>query len=92
MLRWLIVALFFTLSLAQTDQTVEENATGGYVVDAVVDKIQKSCIFSNDKMLLKRIAFIESNNGLNDKTFRSGYYGGIWQVQLACLYSEKLLQ
>ena len=80
MFRWLIVALFFTLSLAQTDRTVEDKATGGYVVDAVVDKIQKSCIFSNDKMLLKRIALVESVNGLNDKTFRSGYFGGIWQV------------
>ncbi|PVD27457.1 hypothetical protein C0Q70_12617 [Pomacea canaliculata] len=63
-----------------TDATRVAGSTGSDVVDAVVDLIRSNCIFSEDRLLLRRIAYIESRDGTDPKTYRTGYDGGIWQV------------
>jgi len=60
------------------DLTVRENATGSAVVDAVVDLITQSCLFDNDRLMLRRIAYVETKDGASNRTFTQG--GGIWQV------------
>ena len=50
------------------------------MVDAVVIAIKRSAIFRDDKCFLRRIALVESNFGTHPYTYRTGYYGGIWQV------------
>lgn len=62
------------------DKTLEPKAHGRDVVEAVVDRIQKSNVFSDDKDYLRRVAYVESRFGDHSSTYRSGYYGGIWQV------------
>lgn len=39
-----------------------------------------SCIFSEDRLFLRRLAYVESRDGTDAKTYRAGYNGGIWQV------------
>ena len=44
--------------------------------------------FSEDKLFLRRLAYVESSDGSNPDTFRSGYHGGIWQVTLLTMMSS----
>ena len=53
---------------------------GGDVVAEVVDMIHATQIFPDDKKFLCRVAWVESKYGNAPGTFRTGYYGGIWQV------------
>ena len=62
------------------DKTLEENAVGKVVTDAVVDKIQQSNIFKNDRMFLRRIAQAETKDGNELKEISNEYSGGIWKV------------
>jgi len=61
------------------DLTLTEKATGRAVVDAVVDIISQSCVFDNDRLMLRRIAYVETTDGTASHTFTRG--GGIWQVR-----------
>lgn len=62
------------------DQTRQPGAIGSEVVDAVDNLIKVSCLCANDKRFLVRLAYVQSHNGYDAKTFRDGYHGGIWQV------------
>ena len=81
MLRVLYLAGLLGLTLARNDQTVTPEANGPEVVEMTVDRIEAACIFSEDKLLLRRLAYVESNDGKHPDTFRDGYHGGIWQVR-----------
>jgi len=63
---------------SSVDLTLVEQATGRAVVDAVVDIISQSCVFDNDRLMLRRIAYAETRDGAASYTFKHG--GGIWQV------------
>ncbi|KAK7480283.1 hypothetical protein BaRGS_00028451, partial [Batillaria attramentaria] len=65
---------------AQVDHTRQPRATGPEVVENVVEQVRSSCVLSQDNMLLRRLAYVESHDGTDPDTFRSGFYGGIWQV------------
>lgn len=67
------------VSFAQ-DDTLTEKATGEDVVAASIAKIHRALIFPDDHEFLKRIAYVESQFGLDDATFRPDFYGGIWQL------------
>ena len=64
------------------DNTLTPEAKGRDVVDAVVNKIRRSGIFPDDREFLRRIAYVESLFGQHRNTYRTGYNGGIWQVDL----------
>ena len=53
-------------------------ASGSDVVEKVVSKVQS--LFGSDNSFLRRIAYVESKDGTDRNTYRSGYDGGIWQV------------
>jgi receptor-type tyrosine-protein phosphatase Q len=55
-------------------------ATGKAVAEEAVSKISNSGIFPSDNRFLIRVGYVESKFGTDPGTFRSGYYGGIWQV------------
>ena len=63
------------------DQTVTPEGKGSEVVEMTVDRIEASCIFPEDKLLMRRLAYVESNDGLHPDTYRKNYHGGIWQVR-----------
>ena len=77
-----VIALFccFSSSIGQFDQTIVPETSGEAVVEAIVARIQLSAIFSDDRMLLRRIAYVETRDGTDPRTYRTGYNGGIWQV------------
>ncbi len=78
-----------TCALAQTtDLRFTARATGAEVVNAVVNSIQESGIFPDDNKLLRRIAYVVSQDGAKEGTFqlRRRRYG-IWQVS-ADAFSE----
>ncbi len=82
---WLVVVAAAAAVVAGVDETRTEYAVGADVVDAVVDLITQSCIFTNDKLMLRRLAKVETADGTADHTFtRNGmdFYGGIWQVNV----------
>ena len=82
--KLLSLSWFFCISCVagQVDQTIVPESRGKYVVDAVVNRIQDSVIFSDDNSLLRRIAYVESSDGEDADTYRNGYDGGIWQLDL----------
>ena len=65
---------------AAVDDTLREGASGSAVVRAVIGRIEDTNIFPKDNQFLRRIAYVESKDGKDSNTYRSGYYGGIWQV------------
>ena len=60
----------------------EPEAAGPKVVDTVVSQIESAKIFEDDHMhdYVRRIAMVESKDGLDNTTYREGYHGGLWQV------------
>lgn len=62
------------------DKTLNEGATGSDVVNAVIAKLEASEIFDNDHRLLRRLAFVESADGVTDRTPCSNG-GGIWALE-----------
>ncbi|XP_020604915.1 uncharacterized protein LOC110043756 [Orbicella faveolata] len=64
---------------------------GATVVKEVVDTINSLGIFANDHKFLCRVAWVESKYGEAPGTYRSGYHGGIWQVDKIG-YRETVIQ
>ena len=76
----LLLLCAFFVSCNAVDETLTAGASGSAVVHAVVRRIEDSNIFPSDNRLLRRIAYVESKDGTDSGTYRSGYHGGIWQV------------
>ena len=68
------------------DLTRQPNMFGPEVVEAVVNIIRESCLFADDKRFLRRLAYVESQDGSAPNTFRKGYDGGIWQVSSLIMF------
>lgn len=76
-----ITILLLLLPMSQADdKTIVPKERGKEVVEAVVDRIRKAKIFAEDFSFLRRIAYVESKDGMDPATYRDGYCGGIWQV------------
>ncbi|XP_061188685.1 uncharacterized protein LOC133196852 [Saccostrea echinata] len=82
---WMFLVFLCLITAANVcfsvDRTREDRAVGPDIVQAVVDIIRENCIYPNDRLFLRRLAYLESNDGLNHNTFRPNFYGGIWQVE-----------
>ena len=62
------------------DLTTQAGANGSAVVSACISRIEQSGIFTSNNEMLRRIAYVETSNGNDEDTYRSGYDGGIWAV------------
>lgn len=91
LLSLVFATLTFSIIVESVDKTLLPNAHGPDVVEAVVNIIRESCLFADDRRFLRRLAYVESRDGSAPKTFRAGYYGGIWQVIWKCFVSFTLL-
>ncbi|XP_067666686.1 uncharacterized protein [Haliotis asinina] len=79
--RTVCLILAFALGVSSaTDFTLSPGADGKVVVDAVIDRIRSKCIFGDDRLFLRRLAYVESSDGEDPRTYRPGYHGGIWQI------------
>ncbi|XP_046340047.2 uncharacterized protein LOC124121112 [Haliotis rufescens] len=79
----LLVLLVSVVAGQNVDLTVSSGAKGRDVVETVVDRIRSNCIFPEDRLFLRRLAYAESKDGADPKTYRKDYDGGIWQVDEA---------
>ena len=78
-----LIAFSVLVNLVQSqgqDLTIQTGTNGSAVVSACISRLQQSGIFTSDKEMLRRIAYVETNNGNDDDTYRSNYHGGIWAV------------
>jgi len=62
------------------DQTVVDKAVGKDVVEAAIDLVQQSCVFEDDKQMLRRIAYLTKDGEDPDTFLKSDNNAGIWQV------------
>lgn len=81
----LAIFLLILLSLLQVksavDLTLQPEANGTLVVQACLAKISQSSIFStNDQLMLRRIAYVETHDGADADTYTNTSNGGIWQL------------
>ncbi|XP_046559880.1 LOW QUALITY PROTEIN: integrin alpha-1-like [Haliotis rubra] len=76
---YLVLSVAVGVSLA-ADLTLSPGADGKIVVDAVIDRIRSKCIFGDDRLFLRRLAYVETSDGEESRTYRPGYNGGIWQI------------
>lgn len=82
-----LLVLYFGIWLLEVkaqgrDLTRIPGSSGTTVVQATDALIRDSGIFPDDHQLLRRIAWVESKDGTDPRTYRQGYHGGIWQVDL----------
>jgi len=87
---WMALGLLTALSIVvgnsevdmmPVDQTRKPGSSGTAVVDAVTRLIEATCVFPDDKLFFRRLAYVESDDGTDNNTYRAGYDGGIWQVK-----------
>jgi len=66
----------------EVNLAMEPEAAGPAVVTTVIQQIQSAEIFEKDHVheYIRRIAWVETNDGLDNTTYRDGYHGGLWQV------------
>ncbi|XP_076455177.1 uncharacterized protein LOC143289866 [Babylonia areolata] len=90
MLKVMSLTLLVTLVRGQgQDATVTPGSRGVEVVNSVVNRIRSNCIFSDDRLFLRRTAYVMSRDGHDPATYRSGFHGGIWQVSETMFLSTK---
>ena len=68
---------------------LRELHAGENVVEAVVARIRQTGIFGDDRSFLRRIAYVESKDGTDRRTYRAGYNAGIWQVDEIAFLATK---
>lgn len=79
MLLNFVLVLSFLLCILAVDPLSSEGK-GEDVVCQTIAMIKQSGIFADDANILRRIAYTESQFGAHPNTYRTGYNGGIWQV------------
>ncbi|XP_076454604.1 uncharacterized protein LOC143289502 [Babylonia areolata] len=84
MLKVMSLTLLVTLCRGQgQDAALTAGTYGAPVVNSVVSRIRSNCIFSEDRLFLRRTAYVMSRDGVDSNTYRNGFDGGIWQVTKA---------
>ena len=66
----------------EVNLTKEMEATGHLVPEMVISQIRSKSFFENSHMYdyIRRIAWVESRDGLDSKTYIGDYHGGLWKV------------
>lgn len=81
MFRTILVSLLIQLVTGQQhDLTRTNGAVGPEVVNAVISVIQRTCIFNDPLLYLRRVAYVDTHDGTDPSTFASPFQGGIWQA------------
>ncbi|KAK6171215.1 hypothetical protein SNE40_019451 [Patella caerulea] len=76
----LLLVIVSGVTVESLDLTRVEDQKGRLVVQGVIDAIRSNCIFAGDRLFLRRLAKVQSNDGLDISTYRADYHGGIWQI------------
>ena len=79
-----LLAILLPSTLAVVDLTLEAGATGTDVVLATISRLESADIFPSDRRLLRRIAYVETDDGQSSHS-----HGGIWSVDQALFQATK---
>ncbi|KAL4218649.1 hypothetical protein ACF0H5_021238 [Mactra antiquata] len=74
---------FLCANLALTqrvDLTRNVNVGGTEVVNAVIGILRQSCLFDDNLLYLRRVAYVDSHDGRDPDTYTTGFKGGIWNI------------
>ena len=63
------------------DSVCDSGRSGTDVVLLSIAYIHQATIFPDDSKMLRRIAFVETRDGLDEASFNLGNNGGIWSVK-----------
>ncbi|XP_046559886.1 uncharacterized protein LOC124268909 [Haliotis rubra] len=80
---YLLLFVLLPVTLASNggaDLTLTAGTGGSVVVNAAVDRIRSNCILGDDRLFLRRLAYVETTDGEDPDTYRPGYDGGLWQI------------
>ncbi|XP_052788594.1 uncharacterized protein LOC128223355 [Mya arenaria] len=72
-----------------SDLTRENDASGAVVVDSVISKLRRSCLFDDHLLYLRRKAYVDTHDGTNPYTFVMGFQGGIWKIDVSDFNATK---
>lgn len=86
-----LTTLLLISSTSAVDKTIENEASGSTVVEAVVNLLRARCTVSDDNFFLRRMAYAASRDGEKSDTFRKGFDGGIWQVIIINIFLDDIL-
>ena len=76
-----VVIYHYGSTVQKVDMTMMSEKRGSLIVETVVDRIRQSMIFHDDFGYIRRICWVETQDGANYlTTFRPGYHGGLWRV------------
>lgn len=64
------------------DLTRTYDSKGSEVVNAVINILRRSCIFPDDLLYLRRVAYIDTHDGMDPYTYVIRFHGGIWHVSI----------
>ena len=76
----LCYAIVVVAQASSLPKAKQPGSFGSDVVQAVLNDLRNACIFSDDNLFLRRLAYVETKDGADGKTYRRAYHGGIWQV------------
>lgn len=78
----LLSAVFAVRATVELDDSVSDSGRSGTdVVLLSIAYIHQATIFPDDNKMLRRLAFVETQDGLDEDSFNMGNSGGIWAVK-----------
>ena len=90
-MKYFLAIQFALVVSIQLDESVLKGGRSGTdVVLLSIAYIHQVAIFQDDNNLLRRIAFVETEDGLNTDAFNQGNSGGIWAVGEDAFVSTQL--
>ena len=76
----LSLLLLAALCVSVSGMTRVKKAKGAAVVEESLKILRRSCVFPDNYLFLRRLAYVSTEDGHAINTFQAGYYGGIWKV------------
>ena len=77
----MLIVFVSSISSERVDDTRVPETGGADVIEAVLDQLESSCVFPEDKLFLWRLAQVETVMGAPSETYADPeYHGGIWKV------------
>ena len=77
----IVLAVVLVVARCQgQDLTTQEGTNGSAVVSACLSRLRDSAIFTSDNEMMRRIAYVETDDGNDPDTYRANYHGGIWAL------------
>ena len=81
-----LLAVLVCVGAGARDDSLVARAYGRAVVEATISKIEAQNFFKEDHFFVRRLAYVETNDGRANDTFKPNFYGGIWKVSLVILF------